>query len=280
MADAARGRGPHGRLPDRGRRRPRRPRRLATSWRPARCSASSASPDRASRSPRWPSWACCRRRARITGSILFHGEELVGRSAKELRPSAGSKIAMIFQDPMTSLNPVYTIGWQLAEAVLRPPRRLARRQAKDRAVEMLDLVGIPQPARGPTHYPHEFSGGMRQRAMIAMAIINDPEIIIADEPTTALDVTVQAQILETLDEGQGRDQRRDHADHPRPRRGRRHGRPGAGDVRRHGRGVGHGRRRLQRAADAVHGRPARLDPARRTPWRRQAHARSRARRRR
>jgi peptide/nickel transport system ATP-binding protein len=114
-----------------------------------------------------------------------------------MRAIRGEKIAMIFQDPMTSLNPVYTVGWQLSEAV-RAHRDVSRKQAWDRAVEMLDLVGIPQARERAKAYPHEFSGGMRQRAMIAMAISNDPDVLIADEPTTALDVTVQAQILETL----------------------------------------------------------------------------------
>jgi peptide/nickel transport system ATP-binding protein len=104
---------------------------------------------------------------------------------------------MVFQDPMTSLNPVYTVGWQLSEAV-RAHNDVSKAAAWQRAVEMLELVGIPQPAERAKAYPHEFSGGMRQRAMIAMAIANDPEVIIADEPTTALDVTVQAQILELL----------------------------------------------------------------------------------
>ena len=105
---------------------------------------------------------------------------------------------MIFQDPMTAMNPVYSVGWQLSEAVLTH-RDVTKQQAWDRAVELLDLVGIPQPGARAKAYPHEFSGGMRQRAMIAMAIANEPEIIIADEPTTALDVTVQAQILELLE---------------------------------------------------------------------------------
>ncbi len=130
--------------------------------------------------------------------MQFRGEELVGRKQTELKKFRGSKIAMIFQDPMTSLNPVYTIGWQLSEAVLAH-NDISKKEAWNRAVEMLELVGIPQAAERAKSYPHEFSGGMRQRAMIAMAVCNDPDVIIADEPTTALDVTVQAQILETLE---------------------------------------------------------------------------------
>ncbi|MFB4193077.1 ABC transporter ATP-binding protein [Streptomyces carpaticus] len=135
--------------------------------------------------------------ARIKGSIRYRGQEMLTMRPKEQRALRGRKIAMIFQDPMTSLNPVRTIGDQLSEAVLAHhlvPRKEAMRRAKD----MLDLVGIPQPEKRLAAYPHEFSGGMRQRVMIAMAIINDPDVIIADEPTTALDVTVQAQILEKL----------------------------------------------------------------------------------
>ncbi|GAB2687910.1 ABC transporter ATP-binding protein [Thalassiella azotivora] len=135
--------------------------------------------------------------ARIRGSIAFRGQELLTMSPKEQRSLRGSKIAMIFQDPMTALNPVYTIGDQLAEAV-RSHEVMTKKQALGRAEEMLDLVGIPQPKQRLRNYPHEFSGGMRQRAMIAMAVINNPDVIIADEPTTALDVTVQAQILEKL----------------------------------------------------------------------------------
>jgi peptide/nickel transport system ATP-binding protein len=135
--------------------------------------------------------------ARITGSARFHGQEMLGMRDKQAREFRGKRIAMIFQDPMTSLNPVYTVGYQLAEAV-RAHHDVSMREARQRAVEMLDVVGIPQARTRLDSYPHEFSGGMRQRAMIAMSIINDPELIIADEPTTALDVTVQAQVLETL----------------------------------------------------------------------------------
>ncbi len=138
------------------------------------------------------------RAATVTGSIRFAGRELVGRPDTELRQVRGNDIGMIFQDPMTSLNPVYTVGWQLAEAYRAHHDGVTRRAARAVAVEALGRVGIPQADRRAAAYPHEFSGGMRQRAMIAMAIVNDPVLIIADEPTTALDVTVQAQILETL----------------------------------------------------------------------------------
>jgi peptide/nickel transport system ATP-binding protein len=135
--------------------------------------------------------------AKVSGSIKFQGDELVGLPFKQLRAYRGNKIAMIFQDPMTSLNPVFTVGYQLAEAY-RAHHRVSKSAAWAKAVETLALVGIPQPDRRAKQFPHEFSGGMRQRAVIGMSIINDPELIIADEPTTALDVTVQAQILETL----------------------------------------------------------------------------------
>lgn len=137
------------------------------------------------------------RTARVSGTAHYLDESLLDRPEREVRHLRGSKISMVFQDPMTSLNPVYTVGGQLAEAVLAH-ERIPPKQARERAIEMLDVVGIPQAKRRASSYPHEFSGGMRQRAMIAMAIINNPDIIIADEPTTALDVTVQAQILETL----------------------------------------------------------------------------------
>jgi len=135
--------------------------------------------------------------ANVTGSIKFKDHELVGRDYKQMMPVRGNNISMIFQDPMTSLNPVYTVGWQLAEAY-KAHHDVSKKAAWAKAVDSLELVGIPQPDRRAAQYPHEFSGGMRQRVMIAMAIINDPDVIVADEPTTALDVTVQAQILDTL----------------------------------------------------------------------------------
>jgi peptide/nickel transport system ATP-binding protein len=138
------------------------------------------------------------RTATVGGSIRFAGRELVGAAEPSLRELRGNRIGMVFQDPMTSLNPVYTVGRQLAEAYSAHHGSVTRRAAAAKAVAALDQVGIPQPDRRADSYPHEFSGGMRQRAMIAMAVINDPDLIIADEPTTALDVTVQAQILETL----------------------------------------------------------------------------------
>jgi oligopeptide/dipeptide ABC transporter ATP-binding protein len=137
------------------------------------------------------------RSARVRGEVNFRGRNLLRLSDKEQTRIRGKQIAMIFQDPMTSLNPVYTVGWQLQEAILAH-QDIGKAQAWARAVELLDLVGIPNAADRAKNYPHEFSGGMRQRAVIAMAMTNDPDVIIADEPTTALDVTVQAQVLDTL----------------------------------------------------------------------------------
>src|SRR5688500_17138998 len=135
--------------------------------------------------------------APVAGSIKLHGEELVGRSDSNLSRIRGNEIAMVFQDPLSALTPIYTVGYQLVEA-LRVHTDVTRTAAEARAVELLDLVGIPNPRLRVKAFPHEFSGGMRQRVMIAMAIANDPDVIIADEPTTALDVTVKAQILEVL----------------------------------------------------------------------------------
>jgi oligopeptide/dipeptide ABC transporter ATP-binding protein len=137
------------------------------------------------------------RSARVRGEVNFRGRNLLKLSDKEQTGLRGKRIAMIFQDPMTSLNPVYTVGWQLQEAILAH-QDLGKDKAWARAVELLDLVGIPNAGDRAKNYPHEFSGGMRQRAVIAMAMTNDPDVIIADEPTTALDVTVQAQVLDTL----------------------------------------------------------------------------------
>ncbi len=133
------------------------------------------------------------------GQILFEGRDLLTMSAKELRRLRGSQIGMIFQDPMTSLNPVLTVGAQIAEALRLHDDGLSRAAARTRTIELLTMVGVPNPEGRYDQYPHEHSGGMRQRAMIAMAIANDPKVLIADEPTTALDVTIQAQVLEVLE---------------------------------------------------------------------------------
>ncbi len=135
--------------------------------------------------------------ARISGQALFRGEDLLQASPRRLRAIRGDEIAMIFQDPMTSLNPVHRIGNQLIEAVLLH-NDISQAEAKARALDSLKEVGIPQAARRIDDYPHQFSGGMRQRVMIAMALINDPAVLIADEPTTALDVTTQAQIIDLI----------------------------------------------------------------------------------
>jgi peptide/nickel transport system ATP-binding protein len=137
------------------------------------------------------------KQAKVAGSAKIRGTELIGVPVKEARRVRGKRIAMIFQDPLSALNPVHKVGDQVSEMLLSH-NDLSKKQAWGRSVELLDLVGIPQPATRANQYPHEFSGGMRQRVMIAMAIANDPEVLIADEPTTALDVTVQAQILEVI----------------------------------------------------------------------------------
>jgi len=138
-----------------------------------------------------------RRNTITSGEALFNGQDLITMSQRRLRQIRGNDIAMIFQDPMTSLNPVHTVGRQLVEAILLH-RDVSKKAARARALELLKAVGIPRPERRIDDYPHQFSGGMRQRVMIAMALVNDPDLLIADEPTTALDVTTQAQILHLM----------------------------------------------------------------------------------
>ncbi|WP_426574973.1 ABC transporter ATP-binding protein [Aquihabitans sp. McL0605] len=135
--------------------------------------------------------------ATVGGAVRWHGEDLLAASDERMRKVRGAEIAMIFQDPLTALNPVYRVGHQIVEAI-QVHEKLSKKAARVRAIEMLDLVGIPQANKRVDQYTHEFSGGMRQRAMIAMALSCNPKLIIADEPTTALDVTVQAQVLEVL----------------------------------------------------------------------------------
>jgi peptide/nickel transport system ATP-binding protein len=142
--------------------------------------------------------------ARIDGKMMFEGKDLVTLPDDQLRHIRGNEIAMIFQDPLSSLHPFYKVGWQLIEAIQIHNRGVSKSAARDRAVDLLEMVGIPDPHRRVDQYPHEFSGGMRQRAMIAMALSNEPKLLIADEPTTALDVTVQAQILHLLEDLQKR----------------------------------------------------------------------------
>ena len=134
---------------------------------------------------------------KVSGEVIFNGSNLLSKSDEEMQSIRGKEIAMVFQDPMTALTPVYTVGWHIVEQI-RLHSKLSKEKARERAIEILDEVGIPDPHRRVDQYPHEFSGGMRQRAIIAMALGLNPALLIADEPTTALDVTIQAQILDLL----------------------------------------------------------------------------------
>jgi len=140
----------------------------------------------------------------VSGSVRLLGQELLGAKESTLRDLRGRRMAVIAQDALTALNPVHTVGAQIAEAIKVHDGSLSKAQLRSRSIELLDLVGIPQPASRVDNYPHEFSGGMRQRALIAMCVANEPDLVIADEPTTALDVTVQAQVLDVLERIQDR----------------------------------------------------------------------------
>ena len=209
----------------------------------------------------------------VAGEILFRGRDLLKVGAGEMRGIRAREIAMVFQEPMTSLNPVYSVGEQIAE-VVRLHEHASRRAATERAVEMLRLVRIPHPERRVRDYPHQFSGGMRQRVMIAMALSCNPKLLIADEPTTALDVTIQAQILDLLADLKARDGHGGHADHPRDGRHRRDRAARRRDVRGQGGGRGDGRGALHEPPPPLYPGAHPLDPAHRHRRDAQAAARS------
>ena len=206
-------------------RRPRDRRRARRSgWSASRAAASRCSASRSS--------ACCRNGGQIVeGSVKLDGRELVGLPDSELRRLRGNEVAMIFQDSQSSLNPTKTIGEQVAEPV-RLHRGASRAEATERALEVLELVGLPQPRERLGDYPHQLSGGLRQRVMIAIALACEPKVLLADEPTTALDVTIQAQILALLDDLERPPRDGDAARHPRHGRRRRPHRPDQRHVRR------------------------------------------------
>ena len=189
--------------------------------------------------------------AEISGEIIFQGQDLLKLPPEEMRTIRGRQISMIFQDPMTSLHPFYKVGDQIAEAILQH-ENVSKKEAFQGAVDMLGRVNIPHPDERAKQYPHEFSGGMRQRAMIAMALALNPDLLIADEPTTALDVTVQAQILDLIDRLKDEFNAAVDHHHPRPGRGGRALRQHPGDVRRQGRRVREHRRHLLRPAPPLH----------------------------
>ncbi len=186
-----------------------------------------------------------------SGVVRFSGHDLTAMSLAELREVWGMQVALVFQDPMTALNPVVRVGRQITES-LRLRAGLDRKAAQETAVALLKSVGIPSPERRLRNYPHELSGGMRQRVMIAIAVACGPKLLLADEPTTGLDVTVQAQILDLLAAQQTRAPHGHDPRHPRPRRGGQPHRRHHGDVRRPCRGAGAHRRALRPHPHALH----------------------------